>query len=1211
MFCFLNSNFERINSIMQVRFLFILLLVFTILLQNCGEKGSTSQNKKNAESGQNDSENIITTRTLGLAYLEENKLDEAESEFLKLIKLVPDEAIGYANLGLVYLRMGKYLEAKERLKKGIELDPDDPNIRLNLAKVYELDKEPGKAIQELEKANEIAPDHVQTLFALAEAFGSSSDKNSILKREDYLTKIVEIAPANIVPRLNLIEALLRTGNNDEALMHLEEIRRLYPEFSEDALGYYNKALESLQASNNEEALTNFLIFHNFLKLTNPYQSGVTELKGSGGSSMGVPVFTFNKTAKMFIPEGESILDAIRFTDVTASAGLDLGLNSNPGSTGNQGPVAHLALADFDRNGEDDLYLGSYSAEESKYKHYLFKSDLGMFSDVSSEVGIKHSGNETFATFADYDNDGFLDLFIVKEESNLLYKNASEGLFEDITAKAKLKGSPGGNMALFFDMDHEGDLDIFLAKAGVNQLFRNNSDDTFTELAIQSGITGKEAKSRDACFGDFDDDGDIDLFVVHEDASNVLYSNQREGKFKDITSDCGLESNGKSGAVTAGDYNNDGFLDIFITGLDGGSHQLYKNKGNGTFEKDKQASKSFEALKDVIGYDATFFDFDNDGYLDILVAGESTLKDGRGVFLFHNDGPSEFKDVSHLLPEDLMEGRQFAVADYNKDGDLDIFMAGLSGGVRLLRNDGGNTNQSIKIQLVGVRSGSGKNNYYGIGAKVEIRADDLYQMKVVTEPSIQFGLANRETADVVRILWTNGTPQNIFSPRSDQDLIEEQQLKGSCPFLYTWNGTEYVFVKDIMWRSALGMPLGIMGGTTEYAFADASKEYLKIPGEYLKPRDGKYSLQVTEELWETIYFDEAELVVLDHPDSIEVFVDEKFSPPPYPEYRVYSVSQKQFPVSAKDGKGNDMLEYILEKDNNYISNFIKSEYQGITDKRELILDPGSLSQTHNLQLFMNGWIFPTDASINKAISQSEKTKLIHPYLQVVNKKGEWETVIENLGFPEGKNKTIIADLSGKYLSDDHRIRICTNMEIYWDYVFFAESHSKAPLQTTQLVPAEADHHYRGFSRLFRKGGRYGPHWFDYSTVSTDPKWRDLTGTYTRFGDVSELLLDSDNKYIIANAGEETTIEFDATKINDLPEGWKRDFLIYTVGWVKDGDLNTATGQTVAPLPFHSMTKYPYGENESYPMDKEHKEYMKKYNTRLVTTDEYLQALTKSK
>jgi hypothetical protein len=231
-------------------------------------------------------------------------------------------------------------------------------------------------------------------------------------------------------------------------------------------------------------------------------------------------------------------------------------------------------------------------------------------------------------------------------------------------------------------------------------------------------------------------------------------------------------------------------------------------------------------------------------------------------------------------------------------------------------------------------------------------------------------------------------------------------------------------------------------------------------------------------------------------------------------------------------------------------------------------------------------------------------MIAPSVEAINKKGEWETIIQSLGIPMGKDKTVIADLTGKVSASDPRIRIRTNMQLYWDQVFYVQDQPELPVQTYLLNPSTADLHHRGFSRIFRKGGRYGPHWFDYNTLATTgQKWRDLTGYYTRYGDVQSLLLEADDMYVIKNAGDETTVEFDARSLPDLPEGWKRDFLIHSVGWVKDGDMNTSTGQTVKPLPFHGMSRYPYGSDESYPSDKEHQEYLRNYNTRKITTDDF--------
>jgi hypothetical protein len=181
-----------------------------------------------------------------------------------------------------------------------------------------------------------------------------------------------------------------------------------------------------------------------------------------------------------------------------------------------------------------------------------------------------------------------------------------------------------------------------------------------------------------------------------------------------------------------------------------------------------------------------------------------------------------------------------------------------------------------------------------------------------------------------------------------------------------------------------------------------------------------------------------------------------------------------------------------------------------------------------------------------------------------------------------------------------------MEIYWDHIFFAEVMPEVPLVSNILEPAKADLHYRGFSRSYRKGGRYGPHWFDYASVDKNPRWRDLTGSYTRYGNVLPLLTASDNRYIITNAGDETSVQFSASGLPPVKPGWKRDFLIRSVGWVKDGDLNTALGQTVEPLPFHGMSAYPPASHDVFPDNAAHRRYMREYNTRKVDPDSYIRA-----
>jgi tetratricopeptide (TPR) repeat protein len=1143
---------------------------------------------------------IMAARTLGLAYLEENQLKDAETEFHKVIALAPKEALGYANLGLVYFRKSQHPEAEGWIKKALAISPDNPDIRLLLANVYEMANRENEAQQELEQTLKTSPDHARTLYNLTALYLRSNQENTSRRAEAHLNKLVLLAPANIVVRLQLIETLLGNGKAGEAVKHLEELRQQMPELSADAVEFYDKALTGARANQAEAALMPVRIFHNVLKSIPLYQAGIRELRGPGGPLIGFPIFNFSQNFSTQLQKQRAVPAAMRFTEVTSAVGLQVMNSSVSESAPASEPGTHLAVADYDGDGDQDLYVGNWEPDKNRSRPFLFTNDSGKFIEMSVAAGVTHVSKATAAIFADYDNDGHLDLYITNDGANILYRNLGNDKFDDVTQIAGVGEGDFGYAARFVDLDHEGDLDLFLANAGANRLYRNNGDGTFTELAEKMNLAGKNLQSRAVEFGDFDDDGDIDLFVANENAGNILYNNLRQGQFQNVAAVSGLASSGGAVAVAAGDFDNNGGLDLLVTGRDPGRFDLYRNRGEGTFEKDVDSQEMMEALREVIGLDAAFFDFDNDGFLDLSIAGKAA---GRGVWLFHNDGAGKYQDASALLPQNISAARRIAPADYDNDGDVDIFVAGLNGGVRLWRNDGGNANHYLNVQLVGLRTGSSKNSHFGVGAKVEVAAGNLYQMRVVAEPVSHFGLGQFLEAEVVRVQWPNGVPQNSFHLASDQAIVEKQILKGSCPFLYTWDGEKYVFATDIFWRSAIGMPLGIMAGATTYAFSSSTQEYLKIPGNLLKAKEGVYSLQITEELWETPYLDEVKLIAIDHPDTVDIHIDEKFAGPPYPPLQIHTVAAKHLPVSAADERGNDLLSFISRHDSLYVSNLRPARYQGITEMHDLILDLGDRARADKIVLFLNGWLFPTDASINMAISQSGQTKVISPFLQVMNRRGQWQTVIENLGFPMGKNKIVIVDLSDKFLIRDYRVRIRTNMQIYWGHIFFATDPAPAPVRKTVFQPISANLHYRGFSNVYRNGGPHGPHWFDYQKVAMEPKWRDLEGFYTRYGDVLPLLLEADDQYVIFNSGDEVTVAFGAAAAAPPEPGWVRDFLIYCDGWLKDGDLNTAHGKTVEPLPFRAMSRYPYGEDESYPEDGAHQEYLRTYNTRKVSQEKF--------
>lgn len=1183
MFAFFNSR----ESYLKIFFTYSVILVLVQVLAGCGTE--TKDNSKTAN---------VDPKNLALRNLSQNHFDEAEAAFQQAIKMEPDDASSYIGLTRLYLLQKNYDAAEKLDKTGLKIKPDNVDLKLLLAEIYGLKNDKENAVIELKEILEKDPKNVSAYYKLAELDTSGSNEGL---RKYYLLKVQSMVPANIVPRLQLTELFASEGKTDSSLYYLQSIKKIAPGFTDAAEKSYQKAASFLNANQPASALADIRQFHDLMKITPEYVTGSDEIEipkmdaGNFEFDTNIPVATFGTKAISHANTNSSLTSPVKFKDISEIPGSWIENSSKAEN-------AVLTIADYDAEGNMYMYSSYLMPGATASKSYLSVNNMGTFRECSVVGGIDHKGQDLDATFADYNNDGYQDLFIANSSGIIVYKNKGDGTFSMVTENIGLFNASDVNKILFADFDQDGDLDMYVARKGGNRFFRNNGDGTFTENAAAMGLAGDKQATMNMDFGDWNDDGDLDIICLKAEGGIELFNNNRHSNFRDISKSEGLNNSKYAGtAIVFGDYNNDGRLDMLIAGGSGGKCFLLRNDGGHFVVDDKASNQLSSSLKVIQVYDVAFVDYDNDGHQDIVVAGVNADSSKRGVRLFHNDDSKGFSDVSTLLPENVMQAFRIAIADFNFDGDRDIFFSGPMG-IRLARNDGGNYNNYVQVQLTALSFGSSKNNKLGIGAQLELKSGDLYQMKTVKGPLTEFGVGKRTKLDALRIIWPNGVPQTIIDPTRKERMLEEEKLKGSCPLLFTWNGKKYEFLKDMLWRSALGIPVAIHGTDTTYAYSNPSQEYLHIPGEKLRPKNGLYSLKITEELWEAVYFDKAELVAVDHPDSVDAFVDERFVAPPYPGRKLYEVSHKHLPVSATDVAGNNLLSKISRYDFQYVSNFSLGKFQGIAKEHDLILDLGKKAHEDSLLLFLRGWIFPTDASINTELTQTNKYLQQPPSLQVINKEGKWQTVIKDIGYPMGRDKMVIVNLSGKFLTpNDRRIRIRTNMQIYWDQIFFAAGPEKAPVKMQDLKMVGARLNYRGYSASYNKAGPYGPQWFDYYHVTKGQKWRDLTGYYTRYGNVLPLLQQADDEYIIADGGDELTIDFDATHLLPLPQGWKRDFLIYSEGWVKDGDLNTAYGQTVAPLPFHNMPSYPYGKNITYPMDKAHRGYQQKYNTRKVTTD----------
>ncbi|HYG09941.1 MAG TPA: CRTAC1 family protein, partial [Pyrinomonadaceae bacterium] len=860
---------------------------------------------------------------------------------------------------------------------------------------------------------------------------------------------------------------------------------------------------------------------------------------------------------------------------------------------------------------------------------------------------------------DYDNDSRSDLFVLRHGRVALYRNDGAGKFSDTTAATGIAPYPYLSVsAAFADVDHDGDLDLFIAghadlsdltilprslltpgepeatttgrafalPRAPNRLLRNNGNGSFTDITTAAKVAGGAGNAVAVVPTDYDNRRDVDLLVVNYDGAPALYRNLRDATFRDVASEVGLDVKGRFLCAAAGDVNKDGYTDLFF-GADGAAGTFALSDGRGRFKTTSAPAATMNATA------AQFLDYDNDGLLDLL-----TVSPG-GARIWRSLG-GEWSEVSESAVAQAFrrnispgkpEGfrRVLASGDVDADGDTDFIVRDATGNLRFGRNDGGNRNRSLGVRLAGRVSNRG-----GVESKVEMRAGSLWQKLEVyaaapapAPADLVFGLGGRERADAVRVLWPSGTVQSEteFSaaagvvgerpqgePRAAASnatltVTELDRKPSSCPYLYAWNGERFEFITDFMGGGELGY--WVAPGVRAAPDPD---EYVRIRGDQLRARDGRYELRVTNELEEVLFVDKLQLVAIAHPEDVEIHPGEGLGSPLAAKFQLFAARDARPPLAARDEHGHDVQSRITQLDRLYPDDFSLEPLRGYAAEHSLTLDLGGDSHARasarkgsataakaqeQTRLLLTGWTDYAFSSDNVAAAQRGQS-LRPPALQVRDARGRWQTIIENIGIPVGRPQTVVVDLTGKFLSRAREVRIVTNMRIYWDQILVDTSGAASPTQLTRLAPLSADLRWRGFSAQTSPDGRE-PYLYNYARVASASPWKVFTGRYTREGDVRELVGASDDMFVVSRPGDELSLSFDAAALAPLPRGWTRTFLLYADGYSKEMDINSASPEQVAPLPFRRMSEYPYRWPESYPQTPAHLDYLERYNTRVVS------------
>jgi hypothetical protein len=774
----------------------------------------------------------------------------------------------------------------------------------------------------------------------------------------------------------------------------------------------------------------------------------------------------------------------------------------------------------------------------------------------------------------------------------LYKQQPDSSFADVTAGAVPAAARNEAYAGAWpaDLDMDGDLDLVLAReTGPPLTLRNNGDGTF---ATRSFFPEVDAL-RTFAWADLDGDGTPDAAMLDDDGGLHVYDNERSGSPR--FSRRPLPDTIRTGrGLAVGDINRDGTLDLLILRAQGRVTRLAPQPSG--WERAKLIETSAPLTESPI--EATRLlttDLDNNGGLDLV-----TVSSGRS-HLRLSDSTGTFSPSPQVLDYTV-----FTAADVRGEGRLDLLARTETGTPLRLTNRGDRNYQSQRIQPRAARTrGDRRINSFGIGGEIELRSGLLYQKRPITDPTVHFGLGRHTGADVARIIWPNGTVQAEFDLVSTQTALARQRLKGSCPWVYTYDGTGMQFETDFLWRTALGLRINAQGK----AQVIHSEDRIFIPGEHVARRNGQYDVRITGELWESHFFDRVELMAVDHPIGTEVRIDERFHLPP-PDQAVTPLTAPKPVAQAWDQDGRDVTDLVRAKDGEYLDTFRFGPFQGRAEEHFVEVKLGKdVPADGPLWLVADGWVYPTDTSINLAIGQSNYAPPKSLTLEVPDGEGGWRVAKPDLGFPAGKSKTMLIDLSDVIGPDGpRRVRLRTNMEIYWDRLAWASGRPEAELRTHRMRPDSARLRERGFSKVVQTDRRL-PTVPVYDSIATTTRlWRDLEGYHTRFGDVRELVTQTDDRYVIMNAGDEMALRFDAPP--PPPDGWTRDFVLIGDGWVKDGDYNTGHSRTVRPLPYHGMDDYstPPGPLEEDPAYQMHPDDWDTYHTRYVTPRDFHRALT---
>jgi Tfp pilus assembly protein PilF len=1108
---------------------------------------------------------------IGVAYLNQQLFEKGLKMFEAAAANDPALEAATVNRGVALLNLQRGDEAKALLENEVKNNPKDAHAWYNLGLYFKSSSDVRAAIEAFHRVTEIDPNDADSWYFLGSTYAQIKQYPEAIEAFEHALKI---DPLHASAQFGLARAYQQSGQADPA---------------HDAMKKFQYITQN--------------------KLGSPISLSYGE-QGKYSRAEDSPMVVEKVPAQI----------AVRFVDVTKEAGISWRAVQNPSDEPPSyfGPGA--CFIDYDGDGSIDIFLADNGRDGgmSLYRNV----GNGTFEDVTKKAGLDPNLHAIGCTAGDYDNDGSVDLVVTLKDRVLLLHNEKNGTFKDVAEAAGIKSECLNLSATFVDYDHDGDLDLYISRYSEdssfdprhpaaqtapvqerNVMWRNNGNGTFTDVTQSTGLAGN-APGIGAVGTDINNDRAVDLAVTSWGTPTV-FQNPREGAFEPLRPWAANPFH--PFGVSILDFDHDGWMDVAFAGRGFTSLRMFRNIGGKTFE----IVQTLPETNWVRAFGVAAIDYDNDGWVDLVAVGET--KDGKGeVRLFRNLGPDGFKDVTVETGLDkiqLKEPRAIIVGDYDNDGAADLLITQNHGPALLLHNEGGNKNNSLRLALKGLND-----NKSAIGTKVEVFSDGIRQKFEVygssgylgqNSPYLTIGLGQAKVADVVRMTWPTGVLQDEIEVAANmpQTFTEMDRRGSSCPTLFAWDGHEYQLVGDMLGAGVVGHWMAANEGKVERNIARPT-ESIKLGRTALREKDGQLSFRFMEPLEESVYLDQVQLLAVDHPGDLDVYPNEYLaSNPPYPPFKVVFSNNNDArpPAGAWDEHGHNVLPDLLA--HRYFGDFKVLSFQGFTEPHSLELDLGEPYRGGPLWLLLHGEIEYFSATSMYAADQAH-LRPFAPYVEAQVSSGKWVRVVDDMGFPAGGARTMTADLTGKLPPGTQRIRITTNLQIYWDNIMISRtSQDNRHDQSARLTPvplARADLNFHGFP-LKIEDQPPGNVKYIYEKASATGPYTRPAGAYTRYGDVRPLLESIDDKFVVFGSGDEVALDFDPAKLPALPRGWVRDYFFVANGYEKDMDFYAYHGDTVEPLPFGDMRAYPY-PGQTFPSDAEHLNYLLEYNTRFMSGNE---------